>query len=165
MLRRVARNLQWGRLCWKLETTANNFDPDFHQSWIGLKRFFCQIQVISKKKKKKKRERFSLNLSQCFCPNSGGYNIKFKSKSHQVFNEFSSPISMGGLFLVFENKSASKKKTNHIFQVNGVSYNPSAPPPPPPPQLRYWECSRPRSRAKDTNASNLQRKKRSSKIF
>ena len=39
-----------GGLFWKLERTVNELDPNFHQSWIRLRRFFCQSQVISKKK-------------------------------------------------------------------------------------------------------------------
>ena len=39
-----------GGLFWKLEKTVNELDPNFHQSWIKLRRFFCQNQVISKKK-------------------------------------------------------------------------------------------------------------------
>ena len=35
----------------KLEITVNKLDPNFHQSWIRLRRFYCQNQVISKKKK------------------------------------------------------------------------------------------------------------------
>ena len=35
---------------WKLETSVNELDPNFHQSWIRLRWFFCRNQVISKKK-------------------------------------------------------------------------------------------------------------------
>ena len=79
---RVARNLQWGGgRFWRLETTSNDFDPDFDQSSFRLSRFFCpkikkkglhtdwvvfvffvQIQVISKKQKNKK------GLQPCWSP-------------------------------------------------------------------------------------------------
>ena len=34
----------------KLEITVNELDPNFYQSWIRLRQFFCQNPVISKKK-------------------------------------------------------------------------------------------------------------------
>ena len=37
-----------GGLLWKLETTANDLDPDFDRSLIRLRRFFCQIYIFIK---------------------------------------------------------------------------------------------------------------------
>ena len=50
--RRVVKNFQKGGLFWKLETPANDLDPDFDQSLTRLRRFFCQTQMISPPQKK-----------------------------------------------------------------------------------------------------------------
>ena len=69
-------------------------------------------------------------MNRFVCAKSCGCNIKFNPKSHQALNEFSSQSQWGGLFSVFENKSASKEKKGsilHTLQANGMG-GPQAPP-------------------------------------
>ena len=50
-----SQDFEKGRLFWKLETTANELDPNFRQSWTRLRR---QNQVISKKRSSQKLKQF-----------------------------------------------------------------------------------------------------------
>ena len=51
MIRRVSKNLQGGEgLFRRLETTSNDFDPDFDRSLLKLSRFFCPNLGNLKKK-------------------------------------------------------------------------------------------------------------------
>ena len=108
--RRVVRNSQWGGgLFWKLETTANNLDPDFHQSSTRLSRFFCpNLGELQKK-------RSSLKLSLFFYPNSGGYYIKFKSKSHQSLTNSRPNLNGGGAIFGFWGQIGLKSAKNRVF--------------------------------------------------
>ena len=96
--KRLARNVQWGVLR-KLETTSNNLDPDFDRSSIRLSRILCRnIGDLHKKKV------FSQAKIQFF-----------KSKSHQVLDQFPSPIPGGELFSFLVQKSASKVLNTGYF--------------------------------------------------
>ena len=108
--RRVARNSQWGGLFWKLETTAN---------------------VISKKKK------IFAEIESVFLLS------KIMWLQHQIQVEITSgpwrilvPIPIGGLFSVFEHKSASKEQKTGYFAYSSGQWGGYCPPPVPP-WLRY----------------------------
>ena len=64
VFRRVARNLHWGAMFWRLGKTLNDFDPDFDCSSLKLFRFSVKIRWSPKK-------RSSLKLRRFFCPNPG----------------------------------------------------------------------------------------------
>ena len=71
MLRRVARNLKWGRTV--LEAKSN-----IKRSWSGFWSVFTQIEPIflSKLRWSSKKKRSSLRISCFFCPNFGDLKKK-----------------------------------------------------------------------------------------
>ena len=98
----VARISQRRGLFWKFETSVNELDPNFHQSWIRLRRFFCQNQVISKKEK---------SLHQT----SNGF-----SSRKQVISKKKVFASESAIFCVFsvDLKKNKNKSTRHSPQLS-----------------------------------------------
>ena len=131
LLRRVARNSQsWRGLFWKLETTVNELDPNFHQSWIRLRRFFCQNQMISRKKKKVFTQIQSVFLTNLRwgpgkkTPLSGPNNSKsFTTSARQSY--------------WFGGKIGLKSTKKWYFAYFSGQWGARAPPPPPPPPPGY----------------------------
>ena len=105
--RRVAKNSQrGGGLFWKLETTVNELDPNFHQSWISLRRFFCQNQVISKKKK------VFTQIQSVFLTNfrwgPGKTNFTFQVQITASPSQLLLPNPVGGAIFIFGAKIGLK---------------------------------------------------------
>ena len=102
-------------LFWRLETTSNNHDPDFGQSSLRLSRFFCpNLGVLQKKRRKV----FSQIEAQFFWSNS-----------HQVHDQFSSPIPMGGTIFVCSTKIGLKSAKNGVFCILFRPIGGCSPPP------------------------------------
>ena len=100
----VAKILQkrGGFFC-KLETSVNELDPNFRQSWIRLRQFFCQNQVISIKK----------SLHQNWNGFSGRKQVIFKKRSSPKCKRFFRPQT-GGL----QKKKSLCSKERHFQYVN-----------------------------------------------
>ena len=138
--RRVARISQRGGLFWEVKTTINELDPNFHLSWIRLRRFFCQNQVISKKKvftkietvfpaeirwsPKKERKVFikiqSLLLTNFgWAPENKKIHMSGPNNNKSFITASPSqlllPIPVGGLFSFLAQKSASKALNTCYF--------------------------------------------------
>ena len=113
-----------GRLFSKLETTVNELDPNFSQSWIRLRRFFCQNQVISKKK-------VFTEIQSFFLTDFGWAKIHFSGRNSGKFFTTSAPqFRWGGLFSFLEQKSASKALKLcwfAYFSARWGGYSPPAP--------------------------------------
>ena len=105
VIRRVARISQrGGGLFLKFDTTVNKLDPNFHLFQMRLRRFFCQLQVISKKKGLRRISKGFSGRNQkfkgFFCPKTGDSKKKKK---------FKSPWG-GGLFSFLKQKSVRLQK-------------------------------------------------------
>ena len=136
----IARISQRGRgLFCEAKTAVNELDPNSHQSWTKLRRFFSQNQVISKKKglhqnwngfssqilvisKKKKGLNQNSVTSDQLWVRSRKKNSTFLvqigpkgSPSQRLL-----PISVGGLFSFLEQKSTLKAlKTCYFAYFSG----------------------------------------------
>ena len=101
-------------LFWKLEWTVNELDPNFHQSWIKFRRFFCQNQVISKKKKS------SPKLKRFFWPKLGDLQKKVFTKLRRSPKKRSSPkfsqVRSRKKQLNFPGPNTSKSFSNSAYQ-------------------------------------------------
>ena len=88
-----------------LETTSNDLDTDFSRSSLRLSRFFGpNLGDLPPPKKKI----FSETETQFLWSNT-----------HQVLDQFSSPMTMGGLFSFLVQTSASKVKTWYFAYSSG----------------------------------------------
>ena len=96
-----------GGLFWRLETKSKDLDPDFDWSSLKLRRFSAQIQVISKKKVFTKIESTEL----------------FSSMSHQVLDQISSPIPLGGAIFDFSAKISLKSAKNKAFCIQKTRHS------------------------------------------
>ena len=136
--RRVARIWKRGGLFWKSEKSANVLDPNFHCSWISFLRFVQKfIQKLNnfsesseiptffppKIRWSPKKKGLHRNWDYWFF----GRNRKFKRLKGGLFSYG------GGLFSVFDKKSAwpqkhQKRAILHTSLANGGGSSPPAPP-------------------------------------
>ena len=101
-----------GGLFRKLEATVNELDPNFHQSWIRLRRFFCQNQVISKKKK--------VFTNFGWTPRQKNSTILVQKTASP--SQLLLPIPLGELFSFLEQTSALKALKTCYFAYFSVQW-------------------------------------------
>ena len=124
-----------GGLFWKLETTANNLDPDFHQSSTRWSRFFCpNLGELQKKGLHWNWVCFSIQIQVVTTSNS--------SQNHISPWRILVPILMGGGYFWFLRTNWPQK-----CKKQGILHSPASP------WLRYWS-SRSRSDLEDQDRAH-----------
>ena len=151
----------------KKEKVFTKIETDYPAKIENSNVFSAQKQVVSKKKglhqklriifppksqiltffqpkhrwsqKKKKKKRSSLKFRLIFQPKSEILML-FQAESRHVLHNFGTQFPLGGLFSIFQQKSASKAPKTCDFAYFTSQWRGLEPPPPPTPGYATGEC-------------------------